>query len=411
MRLKWCSGWMDICYPFRENFEAYSKPEGVWEGFEEAIEEAKEFERTGQFIMVPVGRANVEEGASDDDLPARRKKRAPAKRRRPAQSSSEDENFGASSDEEGGSKPGKRVVRKAKTTREARPPKRVSRPIRASKEQKLFAREIFGIIKQIEKAIEEKNLDAALALLKKFDPKTVTKRMNKEGLTVDAPGPYAMIESQVVHISRLGKFVHGLSKVHENDILGPYSQTLYRHLRSNALRELALPDEIAAYIANQDRSSSKKPSSSSPPDSAPSSSSNPPSSSMDITNPSSDPSSIPQNLTDPSTKPTNASEMDIAPSTSSGDLSAPNPIKNPVKLPAEPLDAMNIEELAKLGGENQNSIFEPSSQTNEPSHLLEAETVPLIGMEVVTEAETGPLNGHEQHSKSSTIESAMQVDS
>lgn len=247
---------MDVCYPFRENFEAYSKPEGAWAGFEEAIEEAKEFERTGQFIMVPSVQAVAEEEDSEESEPVRRKKRAPARKRRAAHGSDDDENFGESDDDGRGHKSSKRGARKPKKGAEPKPTKKPQRTIRANREQKLFAREIFGILKQIEKSIEEKNLDGALALLKRFDPKTMTKRLNKDGLTVDAPGPFAQIESQVVHISRLGKFVHGLTKHHADDIIGPYAQTLYRHLRANALRELAVPDEIEAYISNQDRGTS-----------------------------------------------------------------------------------------------------------------------------------------------------------
>lgn len=246
---------MDVCYPFRENFEQYSKPEGTWENFEESIEEAKEYERTGQFIVLTSAAAAQEESSSSEseEVSAPRRRRTVAKRKRPAHSSDEDTNFGDSDDEDGGR--GKKGGR-----RKAAPKTRATahRAVRASKEQKLFAREIFSIVKAIEKEVKEKNLDGALALLKKFDPKAIVKRVNKEGLTVDAPGPYANIETQVVHISRLGRFVHGLVKEHETDIIGPYAQLLYSHLRTNARREFALPDDVDAYISNQAHVAPKK---------------------------------------------------------------------------------------------------------------------------------------------------------
>lgn len=246
---------MDVCYPFRENFDQYSKPEGTWENFEESIEEAKEYERTGQFIVLTSAAAAQEESSSDEseEVSAPRRRRTVAKRKRPAHSSDEDTNFGDSDDEDGGK--GKKGGR-----RKAPPKTRATahRTVRASKEQKLFAREIFTIVKAIEKEVKEKNLDGALALLKKFDPKAIVKRVNKEGLTVDAPGPYANIETQVVHISRLGRFVHGLVKEHETDIIGPYAQLLYSHLRTNARREFALPDDVDAYVANQVHIAPKK---------------------------------------------------------------------------------------------------------------------------------------------------------
>lgn len=239
---------MDVCYPFRENFEQYSKPEGTWENFEESIEEAKEYERTGQFIVLTsTAAAQEESSSSESEEKAPRRRRTVAKRKRPVHSSDEDTNFG-DSDDDGGAK-GKRGGKGRQKTPKTR--STAHRTIRASKEQKLFAREIFVMVKAIEKEIKEKNLDGALALLKKFDPKAVVKRVNKDGLTVDAPGPYANIETQVVHISRLGRFVHGLVKEHEDDILGPYAQLLYSHLRSNARREFALPDDVDAYVSNQ----------------------------------------------------------------------------------------------------------------------------------------------------------------
>lgn len=253
------SGWMDVCYPFRENYDLYSKPEGVWDNFEESIEEAKEYERTGQFIVLTsaAGAGAAEDSSSEEEehvVPKRR--RTVAKRKRPAHSSDDDTNFGGSDDDEYGGSSGKRGGRRLKRGDKASAKARSAsaagvRNVRATKDQKLFAREIFAIIKAIEKEIKEKNLDGALALLKKFDPKSVVKRVNKDGLTIDAPGPYANIETQVVHISRLGKFVHGLAKHHEEDILGPYARMLYSHLRSNARREFALPDDVEAYMANQ----------------------------------------------------------------------------------------------------------------------------------------------------------------
>jgi len=255
---------MDVCYPFRENFDQYSKPEGTWAGFEEAIQEAQEYERTGQFIVLTSGQEKAQEeeesSSEESDAPPRRRRKV-AKRKRPAHSSDDDANFDDDS-EDGASSKKKGVAKRLKrggTTGAAKPVK----TIRANREQKLFAREIFKFIKEIEKAIKEKSLDEALSLLKKFDPKTVTKRVNKDGLTVDAPGPYAQIETQVVHISRLGRFVHGLAKEHQNDVLGPYAQMLYRHLRSNARRELAIPDDVEAYLANQEHKATKTSSSSS----------------------------------------------------------------------------------------------------------------------------------------------------
>lgn len=247
---------MDVCYPFRESFEQNSKPEGVWAGFEEAIQEAQEYERTGQFIVLTSvqEKAQEEESSSESDAPPRRR-RTVAKRKRPVHSSDDDANFDDGSDE-GGSKKGKRGTTK-RLKRGAAGGSKPVKVIRANREQKLFAREIFTFVKEIEKAIKEKQLDHALTLLKKFDPKTVTKRLNKDGLTIDAPGPYAQIETQVVHISRLGRFVHGLAKEHENDVIGPYAQMLYRHLRANARRELALPDDVEAYLANQEHTTPK----------------------------------------------------------------------------------------------------------------------------------------------------------
>ena len=253
---------MDVCYPFRDNFEQYSKPEGAWAGFEEAIQEAQEYERTGQFIVLTSGQEKVqeEESSSESDAP-RRRRRTVAKRKRPAHSSDDDANFDDGSDD-GDEKKGKKGMTK-RLKRGGTAGSKSVKPIRANREQKLFAREIFKSIKEIEKSIKEKQLDHALTLLKKFDPKTTTKRVNKDGLTIDAPGPYAQIETQVVHISRLGRFVHGLAKDHENDVLGPYAQMLYRHLRANARRELALPDDVEAYLANQEHSSTKATTSSS----------------------------------------------------------------------------------------------------------------------------------------------------
>lgn len=237
-----------MCYPFRDNFEQYSKPEGTWENFDESIEEAKEYERTGQFIVLTSTAPAAEESSSSesDEVSAPRRRRTVVKRKRPAHSSDEDTNFGDSDDGGGarGKKGGKR--KQAPKTRAI-----AQRNVRLGKEQKLFAREIFHIIKAIEKEIKEKNLEGALALLKKFDPKTVVKRVNKEGLTVDAPGPYANIDIQVMHVSRLGRFVHGIVKEHESDVIGPYAQLLYSHLRSSVRREFALPDDVDAYVTNQ----------------------------------------------------------------------------------------------------------------------------------------------------------------
>lgn len=245
---------MDVCYPFKENFEANSNPEGSWDGFKEAIEEAKEYERTGQFIVVQPAAPEAESDSmsSEEEKPRRRK--AVVKRRRIAHSSDDDVNFGESSDEDEEAPAARRGKKTTKRLKKGTPAKTkaTQRPIKANKEQKLFAREIFVIMKDIEKALKNKDIDAALELLKKFDPKAITKRLDKDGLMVDAPGPYAVIEAQVLHISRLGRFVHGLSVDHKQDPkLGPYASMLYRHYLSSVKRELAIPDEVQAYMQNQ----------------------------------------------------------------------------------------------------------------------------------------------------------------
>lgn len=204
------SGWMDVCYSFDENYEKNIKPSGEWEGFEEAIEEAKIFKKTGQFVSIPIRK---QDSSEEEDINY--------KKRELDQSSSDDDyNIEYDSDKiqaiEDDSVDSNKELKPKKTIRRKR--------VKISQQKRNLWKEIFNLIQDCQKSIKNQDFQNALDILNKFDPKSKNENFSK-------------LDSQDLFISRLGKFIHHLKKSPEQSI-SSFSNYLYTSYLNKIKSEL-----------------------------------------------------------------------------------------------------------------------------------------------------------------------------